>query len=675
MASLAMTGGIAVAGEPTQDAGTAERIVVTGERVSREVDQTATSVAVVLASELERRPDNDRLDQLLDAIPNLVLGSGGQGPTIRGQDTTGVLRDLPAFLGGNRPRATLVVDGRAISYSEFVFGTQPLWDVEQIEVFRSPQTTTQGRNSIAGAIFVDTRLPEWEWHAALRGIAGNYDTRQVSAMVTGPLLDNQLAFRIAGDIKGSQTSSELTSDAPGIDPNRDEFELVRVKMRVAPHELPGFTLDTIFQASRSQAPQIEGIRSPFLERNDPQAVYGIFRNSSEAITLRPQLELGAGAKLSTVLSIGSAKARRFAPAGFGEATNLIEDRSIEVVFTREAGALSILAGGSGSRSQLVQTIDLTRVGLGNGGFRDKQESLGVFGELRWSVLPSLNLIFGARYQLDQQERIGALRSQDVTLPLEFEKRYEAFSPKFSFVYKATEEISMGLLLQRAANPGGATLSIPSGRLDIFADESLWNYELFLRGRIPSARLNFTGNIFYYDIRNGQRSVLKTVETSGGTIFVQELGNVPQSWSRGAEFGLSWTPSAKLRLAIVGGFLETRVTEAPSDRDPLLGKEFQRSPHFTGAVSLSLIPVAGIALDLQYNRRSGYFSDDANTPSLRIDPADSLNARVEWRIGAVRVFGFVRNVFDRFDLTSLFANGNLATASDPREFGLGTEARF
>lgn len=155
-------------------------IIVTGERVERTIAQTASSVSVVSAYEIERLAGADRVDQLLAAIPNVQLGSGGEGPTIRGQDTTGVLRDLPGFLGGTRPRVTLQVDGRPVGYNEFVFGVSPLWDVAKVEVFRSPQSTTQGRNSIAGAIFVETRVPTYDWEGGARLIVGDYDNWQAS---------------------------------------------------------------------------------------------------------------------------------------------------------------------------------------------------------------------------------------------------------------------------------------------------------------------------------------------------------------------------------------------------------------------------------------------------------------------------------------------------------------
>src|SRR4051812_27941988 len=120
-------------------------IVVTGERVRRSLKDTAASVAVLTEADIEARAE-DRLDQLLALIPNVQLGNGSEGPTIRGQDSTGILQALDAFLGGARARSTVEVDGRAIGYQEYVFGTGPLWDVNRVEVFRSPLTVTHGAN-------------------------------------------------------------------------------------------------------------------------------------------------------------------------------------------------------------------------------------------------------------------------------------------------------------------------------------------------------------------------------------------------------------------------------------------------------------------------------------------------------------------------------------------------
>jgi iron complex outermembrane receptor protein len=146
-------------------------IVVTGERVARSTHETSSSVAVETDRTIDEKAAPDRIEQLLQGLPNVQLGSGGEGPTIRGQDSTGAVRDLPAFLAGTRPRTTVTVDGRSATYYELAFGLNSLWDVAQVEVFRTPQTTTQGRNSIGGAIFVETLSPTFDWEGRGRMLA------------------------------------------------------------------------------------------------------------------------------------------------------------------------------------------------------------------------------------------------------------------------------------------------------------------------------------------------------------------------------------------------------------------------------------------------------------------------------------------------------------------------
>ena len=90
-----------------------------------------------------------------------------------------------------------------------MFGSAPVWDLERIEVFRSPQTTTQGQNSIAGAIFAYTNAPSFAPEYRARLIAGNFRTRQVSALPPGRSRATQVAFRLAGDFRYSRTTSQI----------------------------------------------------------------------------------------------------------------------------------------------------------------------------------------------------------------------------------------------------------------------------------------------------------------------------------------------------------------------------------------------------------------------------------------------------------------------------------
>ena len=653
-----------------------EPIIVTGERQHRTVEETSSSVAVFTRGDVEAR-SADRLDQLLANVPNVQLGSGGEGPTIRGQDSSGVLRDLPAFLGGTRPRATLQVDGRAVGYNELVFGTAPLWDVAQIEVFRSPQTTTQGRNSIAGAIFIQTVDPTFAWEGRGRALAGTNFTRQFSGSISGPLVEDQLAFRASADMRRGRSSSELTTTAAGIDPNRDVYDLFRLKLMATPSAVQGLRLVATVARTASQAPQIEGIRPPYARRQDPQATYGIFKTGVTSATVRGEQTFSPRLNLTATASLGGSEIRRFAPAGFGETRIAGNDRSFEFVSNwRPVEGLRIIGGVHALDNELDQYIDLSAARLGRGTFNDHQSSLGVFGEAEWEILPRVTLTGGGRYQRDQQTRSGKLAIGAREVPLAYRGVFEEFLPKVSLAYGAGEGGRVGFMVQRSYNPGGATLNLATFAPDTFGAETMWAYEAFGRMSRGGGRLTVSGNLFHYAIRNAQRTLLRELITPGGVVLFVETANAPRAHARGSELAVGWRPNARLALDAALGLLDTKLTQTLSASDSLRGKEFQRSPHVTASVAIKWQPAAAITLSAQWRHGSGYFSDDANTPGRRISSASTADARIEWVYGSLNVFAYARNLFDKFYLTYRFASGDgLATAGDPRELGIGVEARF
>lgn len=651
-------------------------IIVTGERVGRTVFDTSSSVAVLDSDGLEVLSGADRLDQVLASVPNLQLGSGGEGPTIRGQDTTGVLRDLPAFLGGTRPRVTLQIDGRPISYNELAYGVSGIWDIERIEVFRSPQTTTQGRNSIAGAIFIETQDPTFELQGRARLTAGNYGTRQASAALSGPLVADQLAFRLAGDFRRSRTTSTITSPARGIDANRDEYELLRLKLLATPVALPGLRLLGSYAHTRAQSPQVEGIKQPFRTRRDPTASYGIFLTKVDALTLRVDYSLTAHLTAKATGWRGDANIRRFAPPGFGEARNKASDSGTELILTwTPSSDLSLVGGVAAQRNQLDQAIDLTSALLGTAEFDDRQSSFGAFGQVE-AKTGGWTLTVGIRYQRDSQKRVGLLKFRGLQTPFAFDRTYSSVLPKASLSYAPMANLQFGFSTQRAYNPGGTTISLSTFAPDTFEAETLWAFEAFARARFADDALQLSANVFHYDIRNAQRSIIRTLTTPGGIVTFAEIGNTPAAWSRGAELQLLWRQGRSLSLTAGLGLLRTQLTRTLSPADPLLGKEFQRAPHLTGSLGLDWRPAVGLRVSGQLRHNAGYFSDDANDPLRRIGPATTADARAEWSRGPFSVALYARNVFDEFHLTYLFTpSTGLATAGEPRRIGVELTAAF
>lgn len=655
-----------------------EPIIITGERVPRQLRDTPSSVVVLRDEEIEAQAGADRLEQLLALIPNVEPGGGNDGPTIRGNDTTGVLREIQSFFGGSRPRVTVQVDGRNTGYFESIFGVAPIWDVAQVEVFRSPQTTTQGRNSIGGAIFVRTADPTYDWEARARGIVGNYDTLQASMLASGPIVADQLAFRAAVDFRRDRPPSQIADLIPDADLNRDEYGLIRLKLLAEPSALPNARLVATYTHQESRAPQIVGVKQPFQQRQaDALQFYGVFDNNVETLSGILDYELSSGLTSSTAVSWGDSSVRRRARVGLGQARIEVRDFSIEPILRwNGGGSLSGVGGLHYSRSRLDQFLDITNFFpiFGTASFVDRQSSLGLFGETSLRRGP-WRFTGGLRYQQDSQDRIGSVSTARPGYSLDFDETFRAWLPKASVAYQFNDQFNAGLLVQRAYNPGGVTLTIDRGTVDSFDAETLWNYELFVRGSSAGGQINFSANLFYNDITNAQRPQLVSIlQPNGVELLFTEIDNAPAAESYGLEVDLRWQVDRSLTLRGGLGLLRTRIIEAQRPGDPLVGNRFQRSPNFSLAAAVDWRPISNARLSAQLRSRGGYFSNDANTVTLRIPGATVLDVRAAYELGPVTLSAYLRNAFNNFYMT-LLTSPSLGRAGDPREFGIGIEAGF
>ena len=651
-----------------------ESIIVTGERVARTVRETASSVEVLSQREIEAAGAHD-VREMLALVPNVQLGNGSQGPAIRGLDTTGPLQALPAFLGGNRPRTTMVVDGRPVTYNEFVFGAAPAWDIEHIEVFRSPQTTTQGVNSIAGAIFVTSNDPSSLPERRVRLIAGDYGTREVSAVMSQPL-SADVAARVAGDLRYTRTSSAIADVMAGADPNHQVFGLLRTKLLVTPRTMPGSRLLVTYVHSQSQAPQTVGVTAPFRERRDKVGAYGVFRVKVDSLTASLRQDVADGLSANVLLTGGRNSARRFAIPGFGETRNNARDWSGEAVLNwKDGGALSAVGGVSHLHVGLRQSINLSLLSGLRGDFRDRQDGTGLFGEASLKLGSRAALTAGLRYQQDRQQRQGALVTDAFSIPADFTGKFHGWLPKVSLSYDLSRDWRAGVLVQKAYNPGGTTIRVDTARPQNFAAETLWDKELFARGSLAGGRLQVDANLFDYAMKNAQRAEPVVLFTpTGRAVGFSNLLNVPRARSRGFELTVDARASARLSGRVALGLLGTKITRTDSESASFQGRQFDRSPHFSGAVGVNWTPVQAVQLSAQVRRHSSYFSDNANSLDQRIGAATIADARAEWAVRRVRLFFQVHNVLDRFAMVvqTLPTSGE---AQEPRRISAGVETRF
>ena len=671
LAAIAASAAEPAAGGPEPDP--SADIIVTGERSPRKLQDTAASVAVFMPRQVERLPGADRLESLLPLIPNVQIGSGGEGPAIRGQDTTGVLRDLPAFLGGTRPRTTLQIDGRPADYFELVFGFTSLWDLAQAEIYRSPQTITHGRNAIAGAIFLRTADPTASWETKARAIAGSNGRVQLSAAASGPLGGDDLAFRLSADWGRQRPHSRIADRMIGASPDIDRQALARLKLRARLG--PDWQLLSTVWHGEAQSPQIERITIPFRRRRDPLATYGVMGTWVDALTSELSFAPSDRFDASTIVTLSRTRWRRYAPEGLGEAqTRKSQATAEQILRWRPAPGLRLLVGAHLLGENSRQHIDISQLS-GIGDFRDSQRSLGLFAEAEWSALPRLTLAAALRHQEDRQDRRGAIVGPAGTASLDYRGDFDALLPRLTISWAASDRFTLGAMVQKAYNPGGSTLLL-NGVTDDFRAETLWDGELFARGRLDRGRLRWSANLFLQRFRATQRPQLQAIDVPGSPpVFITLLDNAPRARARGLEAEFDWSLGEQWRVAAALGLLDTKITRTRLPSDPLLGRRFQRAPRLSASLSVDWKPARPWTLSAQLRGHSGYYSDDSNSPERRIDGGAIADAKASYDLGKVRLSGFVRNLFDRFQLTYLYPGATAATAEDPREVGIELGARF
>lgn len=211
-----------------------EDIVVTGEKTHRPLQETITSVRVVTARDMER----ENLLSVYDVIArtaNVSASARNSGFSIRGianDNVTGV---------GTGDLATIYLDGSPIP-REALAGPLDLWDLAQVEILRGPQSTLQGRNALAGSIILRTTDPTYYWSGKARVVVTDaIDERRFAAAIGGPLIADQVAFRLSGE----HSRTDGATYNPTLDDhrvNRRDGDNIRAKLLVTPAALPGLRI-------------------------------------------------------------------------------------------------------------------------------------------------------------------------------------------------------------------------------------------------------------------------------------------------------------------------------------------------------------------------------------------------------------------------------------------------
>lgn len=210
-----------------------EAVIVTGEKSSRTLQQTITSVAVTTAARIERE-NIQTLYDVVNRTANMSETYGKTGFTIRGISNSNVSG------GGTGGLSTVYVDGAALPEQAVFSGPLEMWDIAQVEILRGPQSTLQGRNSLAGAVIIRSTDPTFDYDFRARATVASGDERSIAFAGGGPLVADQLAFRLA--VEKKESDGFLYNPVRHEDVDAVDNLSVRGKLLLTPTALPGFEM-------------------------------------------------------------------------------------------------------------------------------------------------------------------------------------------------------------------------------------------------------------------------------------------------------------------------------------------------------------------------------------------------------------------------------------------------
>lgn len=171
-----------------------ETLVVTGRlrRVSESIQDIPQSVSLVTAEQLDSI-GAVTIEELETLTPNLVVDDNGSGAGAAGISLRGLsFEDVEK---SQEPTVSVIIDGVTNATNTGLLSNT--FDFEKVEVFRGPQGTLFGRNTIGGAINIKRTRPTGETGFRAEVTSGSFGRQEISAVANFGLAEN-VALKLFG---------------------------------------------------------------------------------------------------------------------------------------------------------------------------------------------------------------------------------------------------------------------------------------------------------------------------------------------------------------------------------------------------------------------------------------------------------------------------------------------
>ncbi|MFV0360714.1 TonB-dependent receptor [Tropicimonas sp.] len=668
------------AGVP-EDATVLDDIIVQGTKLQQAYVDTAESVGVLDGNQIEEQGLTDLRDaySLFGNVRYLEGGSGNAGFVIRGLSAEGVTESL-----NTAPLTSMIIDGTTQTIETMRRGARGLWDVEQVEIFRGPQSTLQGRGALAGAVIVETRDPTFHFEGDFRAIAGTQDRRELAFALSGPIVDGVLAARISGEYRERERGIDYAFS--GFDEvGEDKYRNLRAKLLFLPPDLPGLSLKLTYSDTYDRPGQSVAGGTDFFDRKfnaDSDYPLEIREADNRNVAFEASYDFGGDMQLTSISSWLDSKIHIYAPddiAYFRDADwtddNFTQD--LRLVFgsaeTNFSGVVGLYYGHFTQAREDLMTYTYpgpSVVEIQNFTRDSETTHISAYADLNWRFAPSWTVNVGGR--LLREDVSDDIQGEIFQTPasLSDETSDTVFLPKAGITYAFSPDQTLAFTVQRGYRSGFVALQDGAGPTRV-KPEFMTDYEIVYRIQDPDGYWRFGASLFYSQYTDQQVVVARPLP------LLPQTQNAGKSEMYGAEFEGQYSFGNGLSIFGSVGLLHTeflKFTEAA------YGNEFPESPRLTAGLGVYYEHESGFFGSLNGSYTSSFYSTGSieNEPTLEVEGFTVFNMELGKRFdNGAEIAIYADNLFDNDYVLSLSGGPppTEASVSEPRTIGLVLRKAF
>jgi iron complex outermembrane receptor protein len=600
-----------------------ERITVTANRHSQDLQEVSSSITVLGADDVERAGIID-ITGLQQVVPGLKVGSSGGEvrPAMRGARTNEV-----GVAGTGIAEQIVGIFQDGIYVPTTTAGMGAFVDMERIEVLRGPQGTLYGRNTFAGSINVITNRPIMDSiEGNVKVTTGAYNRSAYEGVLNLPLADG-LATRLvfASDRHDGYISNHVIP-GPSDDLREKNQFYIRSVTRYEPsddfnatmrfdyskkdanseaiwgyQQIAGYSLTETVPGSGVFNPNATVTKGHIYQPGDTQrddiGPYDVYRNAmswdkQEAFSATSVLEWYTdGVDIKWTSNYSQLSGKQFYDndysdggldfvGGFGRQDDQ-KTLSSELQFSsNDKGPLQWIAGvyyfDQEADWAWVWREDTTNNGVadslvvpswGNPDYDPHtSDSIAIFGQVRYELSDDLRLVGGLRYNKDEKTFTGD------NIP---DWDDSAVLWKTALEYDQSDDLMVYASAATGIRTGGANDGrvVSRGANPLYDNEEVTSYEVGMKSTLLDGQMRLNISAFlneYEDVKAQLFAVACSDSTSTDTVLDCVNAGTTQSFeyyengggidTTGIEVDMQWYPTDSLSISSTFTWLNAEFSE-------------------------------------------------------------------------------------------------------------------